>query len=362
MLFQRVDRYLLRECAAAAAAVSAVLLLILFGNALVRVLGEIAKGEYPPEALWPLLLVQGVRQLLAVVPIAVFLGILLGLGRLARDSEMIALQASGVGPARCYRAVGVLAVCAAVFAAWLALDCAPRGAARQAEWQARAGERGPLAGLAPGRFNRLQDGVLYFQRWETAPDGGRRMTGVFLYERREDGGFTVQTARHARAERVGDRLSLVFEDGRRDSGRFGSAEAESFAFARYGVNLPVPAGAPPPPRLRALSGAALRALGSAAAWAEWHWRLAVPLACLVLAAAAVPLSRSAPRQGRYGRLGAALLVYLLYFNLLALGRNLLERGQLDPRWGLWWVHALMLAGIGFALWQGRRWPAPRTAS
>jgi lipopolysaccharide export system permease protein len=77
--------------------------------------------------------------------------------------------------------------------------------------------------------------------------------------------------------------------------------------------------------------------------AEWHFRLGVPMATLILSVLAVPLSRSQPRQGRYGRLAIGLLVFIIYFNLMSAGTAWLEQGTVSPLVGIWWVHALMLA-------------------
>ena len=77
--------------------------------------------------------------------------------------------------------------------------------------------------------------------------------------------------------------------------------------------------------------------------AELHWRVGIPIATIVLAIMAVPLSRSQPRQGRYGRLAIGLLVFIIYFNLMSAGKAWLEQGTVSPSLGLWWVHALMLS-------------------
>jgi lipopolysaccharide export system permease protein len=75
--------------------------------------------------------------------------------------------------------------------------------------------------------------------------------------------------------------------------------------------------------------------------AELHYRIAVPIATLILGLLAVPLSRSQPRQGRYGKLAIGLLVFIIYFNLLSAGKAWLETGTVAPAVGLWWVHGLL---------------------
>ena len=93
--------------------------------------------------------------------------------------------------------------------------------------------------------------------------------------------------------------------------------------------------------------------------AELHWRLGAPLATLILVLLALPLSRTPPRASRHGQLLVALLAYILYLNLLALGRAWLASGAL-PLWaGLWWVHLPALAIALWLLWREQRLPAPR---
>ena len=67
---------------------------------------------------------------------------------------------------------------------------------------------------------------------------------------------------------------------------------------------------------------------------------------LVLTLIAVPLSRLRPRQGRYARVGFAIVVYFVYSNLLYAAKAWLEKGDLSPAVGVWWVHlAASRAGL-----------------
>jgi len=86
--------------------------------------------------------------------------------------------------------------------------------------------------------------------------------------------------------------------------------------------------------------------GDGIARAEIQWRLSVPITTLILALLAVPLSRSQPRQGRYGKLTIGLLIFIIYFNLLGAAKAWVEQGVLSGPLGLGWVH---LAMLGFAL-------------
>ena len=96
-----------------------------------------------------------------------------------------------------------------------------------------------------------------------------------------------------------------------------------------------------------------------AAHAELHWRLAMPVSALVLALLAFPLARSAPREPRFGRSIIAVLAYIVYVNLLALGRGWLADGSVPMAAGLWWVHALAFAVFVVLYLVGARLPRPR---
>jgi lipopolysaccharide export system permease protein len=64
--------------------------------------------------------------------------------------------------------------------------------------------------------------------------------------------------------------------------------------------------------------------------------------CLVLALIAVPLARLRPRQGRYARVWVALLIFLLYSQLISVGKVMIARGTLPLVLGLWWTHAAVV--------------------
>ena len=79
-----------------------------------------------------------------------------------------------------------------------------------------------------------------------------------------------------------------------------------------------------------------------------------PIMALVLTVVAVPLSRLRPRQGRYARVGFAIIVYFIYSNLLSASKVWVEKGTLSPVIGVWWVHLLLLSfGIYLLLREAR---------
>ena len=90
------------------------------------------------------------------------------------------------------------------------------------------------------------------------------------------------------------------------------------------------------------------------------WTDALMFAFL-LAIAAIPLARTEPRQPRYGQLILALLGYLLYTNLMLIGRAWIGSGVVPVWAGLWWVHLPAVALVAWLLMSDGRLPRPRVA-
>ncbi|NJM13216.1 MAG: LptF/LptG family permease [Synechococcaceae cyanobacterium SM1_2_3] len=84
--------------------------------------------------------------------------------------------------------------------------------------------------------------------------------------------------------------------------------------------------------------------------AELQMRLNSPIQVLIIALWAPLLARARPKEGRYGRIVAAVLIYAVNFNLVGVGESWLSHGKAGAALGLWWVHGLfLLLGLGLLL-------------
>ncbi len=342
-----LDRYIFREIASTWLGVTMVLLLILLTNQFARVLGDVAKGRLPKGAAMDVIALSGAQYLTIVVPIGLFLAVMLALGRLYRDSELPAMMACRVGPADIYRPLMWLLIPLAAGVAWLSLDLGPRTLQAVDRIGAEARREADLGSIEPGRFNEVgpDNAVIYGER--IMPDGS--MENVFLQRRGGDGIVEVVVAQ--RGEQVEsddpDVRFLVLKDGRRYEGVPGTLQFRVVEFAEHGIPYRLPNLDPPDPTPRAMSFFELMQAGELEHVAEMHWRIGVPLATLILGILAVPLSKTQPRAGRYGRLAIGLLVFIIYLNMLSAAKAWVEQGSVSPILGLWWVHgAVLLLALG----------------
>jgi len=342
-----INRYILRETVRNFLGVTVVLMLILLGDQFARGLARAAADRIPREAVLQLMGLTTVEYLSLLVPAAFFFAVMLALGRLYRDSEMAALNACGIGAAQILRPLLWGAALAATVLAWLSFDVAPWAASKAQDIRQEGQRQVQLTALEPGRFRSASAGRLVFYARDRNADG--ELTGIFIQQRAED---IVEVVTAARAEQrlslERDENFLVLFDGIRYSGRPGSAEFRTARFEEHGIPLPVPRRSDPTRKREQMPTLSLLGTGVPEDQAELHWRLSAPMSLLVLTLLAVPLGRAPPRSGRYGRLGFAILVFIIYSNALGVGRMLLENGRVPGWLGLWWVH-IAIGGVALLM-------------
>lgn len=342
------SRYILRETAQTWLGVTAVLLLILVTTQFAQVLGDAAANRLPKDAVLRVMGLTSLQYLTILIPVGLFFSILLALGRLYRDSEMYALMACGIGPGRLYQPLLGFAAVLAIAVGWLAIEVSPAAMTEVRRIAQETRARSDLRVMEAGRFVSFgqADAVVYAE--EVTRDG--RLKNVFV-QRRADARVELVVAAEAwqRDTADPDVKMLVFSNGRRYEGEPGSPEFRIVEFAEHGIPYELPRSVPLNLEPEARPLADLLGSGEPADVAEIQWRVSMPLTALVLAFLAVPLAKSSPRQGRYAGLGAAVLIYVCYANLLGAAKVWLERGRM-PTWiGMWWVHALVLLGAAVLL-------------
>lgn len=348
-----ISRYIFREVFGAWLIVIAVLFLIFMSNQFAEILGDAATNQVPKDAVFAIFGFTSLTYLTLLMPIALFLGVMGALARLNRDCEMAALSACGIGPAHLLGPIGTLAIVLAAGVSWLAFSETPDATRRIEQIKFEAKEALDLAVLEPGRFTTPDSGetVLYAQ--EVAGD---EIRGVFMQRQDGDRVIAIVADRGIRTQDPSTgQLSFVLYDGRRYEGVPGESGFSVVEFAEHGIPVRTKAEEKFVEAVGGKSTAALLRSAEPQDRAELQWRLSAPISLLVLAMLAVPLSRSAPREGRFGRVGAGLLIYLIYGNLLAIGRVWVERERVADWVGLWWVHAVFALIALYLLGRAAGW-------
>jgi lipopolysaccharide export system permease protein len=351
-----LGRYVVREIATPAIFVSAVLVIVFVSYLLARFLADVVDGLLPSRTIALLVLLRTAIAFEVLVPITLFLCVVMALGRLHADSEIIAMSALGVSPARIVRAVAALAVMLALGVAALSLVVRPWAYDESYRLRAEAGAEIDLDRFKAGRFYAKQRGehVVFAESGDTAAG---RLSGVFVHN--EERGIRQVVFAQSAYQRVdpvsGDR-TLVMLRGRHYRISTGEGRDRIVGFERMEMPLRTEE-IVLEYRRKAASTATLARSRDPMDVAELQWRLTTPLATVFLALLGIPLSRAVPRQGRYARFGTAVLAYAAYYNLKATAKTWVEQGTVGPVPGLWWVDVLLGVVVLLLLW--RPWPQGR---
>lgn len=342
-----VQRYVLREVVQTWIAVTGVLVAILVSNQLSRVLGQAADNGYSRHVVFDLIALGAIMNLSVIVPVGVLLAVVLTLGRLYHDSEMAALQACGFGPTKLLPPLFGFAVVIALGLGWLSFVQVPRADSQVQILRQTAVKEAQFGQLDAGRFRSFSGGDAVFYAERVDEEG--LLHNVFV-RRDVDGKMELalaETATYSKGATNGMHFVTLY-NGRRYEGVPGQNDFRVIEFREHGIPIATPdtivaSKDPDTKPTRELLGT-----GTAQDVAQLQSRASTPIMALVLTLVAVPLSRLRPRQGRYARVGFAIVVYFVYSNLLSAAKVWIEKGQLSPLLGVWWVHALAIA-LGFYL-------------
>ena len=356
MIFQRS---LIREFSLIAISVVGVLLAIILTRLLILLLGKAAVGDVLPEAVLGLIAFGVLTYLPMLLGIAVFVAVLLALTRSYRDSEMTVWFTSGLSIAAWIKPVLQFALPVALICAMLSLALTPWAQAQSVEYQRLLASRDEVSSVTPGVFreSRASDRVFFVDKLSERDDVVNNIfvqstqnnrTGVMVAQR----GF-IETAEN------GDRF-VVLLNGRRYEGTPGSLDYRTVDFDRYALRIEPREAARQAPSNKATATLDLLAERKPEQVAELHWRIALPLAVLIMSIFAIPLSFVNPRSGRSWNLIFAVLIYALYNNLLSVFQAYTAQGKIPPWLGVWPVHAMMVAIVAFLFYRqlyGFRWQA-----
>lgn len=334
-----LDRYLRREISGPLLGVSLTLVVVFTTYSLSVFLTDASSGLIGPAQVATLTGLKALIALEVLLPIGLYVAVLVGMGRLYSDSEMDALRSAGVGEMRLLWPVLRLALLLALLVALLSTVIRPWAYTTSYRLREEAKVESEIDRIRPGRFYSYDDGrrTVFIERSRGALS---RMQGVFIRSR-DDSGLEVITAPEGSfSSRISeDRHQLTL----RGSTLYKTGNDGPDLFARFDeLTLRVPIRQPMPltERPKMASTLALSRSTQARERAEYQWRLSTPVSTLLLAMLAIPLSRSRPRAGRFARLLVALILYVLYFNLLGMARTWVEQQTLSS---IWWVPGLLAA-------------------
>lgn len=345
-----IKRYITREVLTTLLAVVAVLMLAFLSQQIVRYLNFIVVGKIPTDVLLEMVSFEVPYLLAMLLPLALYLGILLTYGRLYSENEMAIMQMNGFASRQLLRLTAMIALAVSGFVLALMLWVNPSVSAKRQEVMASDGATLHLVQtMIPGRFQVSPDGkqVMYVEKLSLDRE---RAENVFMAQEKKDPAdpdkslwmLVYADQGYQATDKATADPFFVTKDGFRYEGVPGENDYTIIQYKKYAVRI-------------GQTGSHVthledEALTTSALWddyqnpqraAEFQWRFSVAISVFLLALLAVPLSAVKPRKGRYIMLLPAVLVYIVYINVLFIARHWVDQGSVPVAIGMWWVHGVM---------------------
>lgn len=357
-------RYLTREVLASLCLITSLLFIILMSNEFVHYLNQVAGGKFAANILWELIILESPRFLAILLPFGLFLAILFTYGRLYADYEMTTLNACGFSFGQLTRLTLPLILLLSLIVAILNLWLNPELLKFRNKLLAETGTAIELQTVQPGSFQQTNGGnrIIYV---ESISNNHKSVKNLFMAQTNTNEKQSMITPWTILSANSGYQLVnpqtkeifFVAVNGRRYQGIPGGKEYYITQFAKYGIRIDSHIGTISNPQESLSSLALWQATqpNKPSYFSELQWRISAPIATLLLGLLAIPLSRVNPRQGKYLHLLPAIIIYIIYFDLLLFGRNWIENGDISYRLGLWWIHALLMITILLAWCYAMGW-------
>ncbi|MEO8332339.1 MAG: LPS export ABC transporter permease LptF [Gallionella sp.] len=337
-IFQRA---LVGELVSNGLLVFAVLLGIVVVSQVIRLLGEAVSGRISVDGVLALLGFSAMNYLPVLLSISLFVSVLVTLSRCYRDSEMVVWFCSGIGLTRWIGPVLWYAVPVVALIALLSMVLTPWALLKADEFRSKLESRDDVTAATPGMFreSKQADRVYFIENVDT---GSKRIGNVFV-QSEQNGKIGTMVARQGLQETLpnGDRFLVLF-NGTRYEGKTGQRDFSIVEFERYAIRIDSVPAKQTRIWLRTMSTPELWRNPTAWNLSELHWRLGLPISAALLALLAIPLGYVNPRAGRSLNLILAIVLYMLYSNMISVSNTWVGQGKISPNIGLWGIHAVML--------------------
>jgi LPS export ABC transporter permease LptF/LPS export ABC transporter permease LptG len=364
-----LTRYILREVTSHALIGVGVFTFVLFTRDLGRILELVVRNSAPLPSVAEIFFYTVPVALIYTIPMGVLVGILIGLSRLAADSEITAMRASGIGVWTFLRIVSIFAVIAWILALVNGVYLAPRSQAALGRLQDRLKTSQASFEIQPRVFYEgFPQLVLYVQDVKSA-QGAAIWKGVFIADISTPSAPRITLAQQGILVSEGtDTLHLHLSEG-------ATHETDPKIPDQYQISTfkqtDIPILVPQADNKEDQASVPVAELGTRALpveagrvkkymarwyWIEFHRRFALPTACLVLALVGIPLGLSSKKGGKSTGFVLTIVLVFAYYSLSLVGVSLARQGKVSPGLGVWLANIVFLLAGAFLLWRAERKP------
>ncbi|AEJ02951.1 permease YjgP/YjgQ family protein [Nitrosomonas sp. Is79A3] len=355
-----VERYIAREILLPFMVVILILVGLFASFSSARLLAGAVTETLGIAALLKLVFLKTLIALEVLIPIALYISVIIGLGRLNKDQELNVMRSFGVSGTRIVLTVLTVAIPVGIVSGMLSSYVRPWAYAESYILDAQAEAELNTNRFQAGRFHGSErTGRIVYVRSKNDTD--KQMQHIFHYIKKPDGSEIViaKQARQIQPSEPEQRPHIRLFDGMvyQLTSTASIDDVIQFKAMTYFIDSDYVLNY----RRKAAATRTLWESDQPRDIAELQWRISRPVSTILLALIAATFIRSTPRQDKTDRTYLiAALVFAAYYNFTGLAKSWVEQGVVGSIPGVWWLYLLMLAALGiYALLRQRQFPRPR---
>ncbi len=342
-------KYLMRQVLMLLVAVFIVIGLVIFGNQLVLVVKESIEQGIPLADLLPLVGFNMIRDVPLILSLSLFLAIILAVSKSYKDSEAIVMNSLGVGDKHFMVFVQPVVISIFIFILFLTTVAVPWSKQQRAMIMDRSENASEFSFIKEGEFQEFKNGELVFYASKVKDIKGEStqdMEEIFIYTLAgEEPVITLASQAQKFTDASTKSVYLRLKNGIRYHGFPADSDKKILNFDVYDLQIidgDKNQSSNKITKIESKPTLDLLFSNDPREIAEWQWRLSQPISVLILAIFGVLLGKASPRGGKNLGVLAGVLVFIVYNNALLVAKSSLERGEILPIIGMWWVHLLVL--------------------
>jgi len=327
-----VRAYLNKEILSPLITISLILSVLMVSFSALSLLADPMSSLIPVSLMAQMIFAKTIASFELFLPLALFITLLMGLGRLYSEQEISALQAAGMGVFGLIRTFLPLIIVLTIITAFLTIMVRPWANQLRYDVQYEATNGYDFERLEEGYFYESEEtGRVYFTK-KVHPDQTKE--DIFMYERADEHSQVVVAREGRQLPSVLNNTSLMFIEGSAyrlsDDGNDQVIDFEQMTL-QPDIEQREPLGY----KRKGTATLQLSQSNDPKDIAEFQWRLTTVAKTFLLALLAIFLAKASPRRGRYGTLILGMIIFLLVHAGSLVLMTWVEQGLLSSRPGLW---------------------------
>ena len=321
-----LQRYLLKDIFSHTGAVGLVFLLVILASRSIQYLEQVSRGELSLELVFWVVLFRLPEFIELIIPFSFFLSMVLVIGRLCSDNEMIILEQNGFSNSRLLKLFFVASLFFALLTSLFSFWVTPSSKSNLDKIYKQTSFEEDFNSIQPGKFIFLKDGSVFYAEEKNNKIFSNIFINFSTSELKQGESFLTAKKSFISPE---DPNLVFFENG--ESFSKDSENQVKMSFELLSMNVGKNFFLNGTSNQKDINEVQLSGLDNI-------WRISLPLLTLIAVFLALPLSKVKPRQGRYSKVLPCLMVFLVYLGLLLLVRGWLDEGRITFTPSLLLVH------------------------